>query len=68
MRSWKSSWTTFDHRFKEEGENGSGGLQGHRSDPLVLGPEAVTYFAQVVHEREQEWQEMHQQDVLNIQQ
>ncbi len=57
-----------DHRFKEEGENGADRLQRPRIDPLMLGPEMVTYSAQDVHEHEQEWQEVHQQDLLDVQQ
>ncbi len=57
-----------DHGFKEENENEANGLRGQRIDPLVLGPETVTYSAQDMREREQEWQEVHQQELLDVQQ
>ncbi len=52
---------------KEEDENGANGLWGPGIDPLVLGPDTVTYSAQDMHEHEQEWQEMHQQELIDVQ-
>ncbi len=57
-----------DHGFKEESENGAEILWGQRTDPLILGPETVTYSTQDVCEREQEWQEVHQKGLLDVQQ
>ncbi len=56
------------HGFKEESKRGAERLWGQRTDPLVLGPETVTYSAQDVCECEQEWQEVHQKDLLDVQQ
>ncbi len=55
-------------RIKEEDENEADGSQRQRIDPLVLGPETVTYSAQDMHEREQEWQEVHQRELVDVQQ
>ncbi len=38
------------------------------TDPLVLGCESVYYSTQDVDELHQEWQEMHQQELIDIQQ
>ncbi len=46
---------------KEEEENEAG-------NPLVLGCGTVYYSAQDVDEFQQEWQEMHQQELLDVQQ
>ncbi len=52
---------------KEDDENEVNGPQGPRIDLLVLGPEVITYSAQDMHEREQEWQEVHQQELIDVQ-
>ncbi len=50
-----------------EDENEVDGLRGSAVDPFFLGPETVVYSAQDMHELEQEWQEMHQQELIDIQ-
>ncbi len=57
-----------DRRYKEEGEKGTGEPWRQKIDPLILGLDAVTYSAQDMHECEQEWQEAHQQELLDVQQ
>ncbi len=37
-------------------------------DPFVLGPETVYYSAHDVQELQQEWQEVHQQELFDVQQ
>ncbi len=51
-----------------EGENGPEELQEPEVDPYPLGPDNVLYTAQDVCDREQEWQEAYQNDLLHVQQ
>ncbi len=53
---------------EEGGKNGAEELHELRVDPLVLGPDDIYYTAQDMHDCEQEWQEVHKKDLLNIQQ